>query len=268
MKNKTFAVGDIHGSYKALKQCFERSNFDFENDKLICLGDIVDGYPEVKQCIDELMKVKNLVFLLGNHEEWVLDWMKYGELKDIWTSQGGKKTLESFGYIDKKRSFPDSYKGNIQQVQGVWDRIIYAEKPVGLDKYIKFFDNACLYHIENNNLFVHGGIDINQKDIKKQKKETLLWDRKLIQTAWEKSKLKYSKWKVKEYNKVFVGHTTTRIFKKAFEPIVEPVHAKNVIDLDTGAGWGGKLTIMDIDTFEYWQSDYSRELYSGLPIEL
>ena len=29
----------------------------------------------------------------------------------------------------------------------------------------------------------------------------------------------------------------------------------NVWNLDTGAGYGYKLTIMDIDTKQYWQSD-------------
>ena len=38
-------------------------------------------------------------------------------------------------------------------------------------------------------------------------------------------------------------------------------HACNVWDLDTGGGWGGKLTIMDIDSHEYWQSDLVPDLY-------
>ena len=32
---KTYAIGDIHGAYKALIQCFERSKFDYKNDCLI-----------------------------------------------------------------------------------------------------------------------------------------------------------------------------------------------------------------------------------------
>lgn len=38
--------------------------------------------------------------------------------------------------------------------------------------------------------------------------------------------------------------------------------------LDTGAGWSGKLTIMNIATEEYWQSDLSKDLYGGLPDKL
>lgn len=34
-------MGDIHGAYKALQQCLERSKFNYENDKLIQLGDVV-----------------------------------------------------------------------------------------------------------------------------------------------------------------------------------------------------------------------------------
>ena len=35
----------------------------------------------------------------------------------------------------------------------------------------------------------------------------------------------------------------------------------NIWALDTGAGWSGKLTIMNVNTHEYWQLDLSSELY-------
>jgi hypothetical protein len=31
--------------------------------------------------------------------------------------------------------------------------------------------------------------------------------------------------------------------------------------MDTGAGWTGKLTIMDVQTKEYWQSELVQLLY-------
>ena len=64
-----------------------------------------------------------------------------------------------------------------------------------------------------------------------------------------------------KYEKIFVGHTTTEFFKSSGEPITEPLFASNVIAMDTGAGWSGRLTIMDIDSYEYWQSDFVTELY-------
>lgn len=38
-----------------------------------------------------------------------------------------------------------------------------------------------------------------------------------------------------------------------------------IMDLHTGFGWNGKLTIMDIDTHEYWQSDNVQKLYPNEP---
>jgi len=34
-------MGDIHGSFKALKQCLQRSKFNYQKDRLIVLGDII-----------------------------------------------------------------------------------------------------------------------------------------------------------------------------------------------------------------------------------
>ena len=42
----------------------------------------------------------------------------------------------------------------------------------------------------------------------------------------------------------------------------------NVWNLDTGAGWSGKLTIMDVNSKEYWQADLTPDLYDGTPDKL
>lgn len=42
---------------------------------------------------------------------------------------------------------------------------------------------------------------------------------------------------------------------------LKPVRSSNVWNLDQGAGYEGKLTIMDVDTHEYWQSDIISDLY-------
>lgn len=95
---RTLVLGDVHGAYKALKQVLERSKFDYKKDKLIFLGDVVDGWPETKKCVDEFLKIKNLVFVLGNHDDWFLRFIKWSEMPEIWLSQVGIATLESYGY--------------------------------------------------------------------------------------------------------------------------------------------------------------------------
>ena len=57
------------------------------------------------------------------------------------------------------------------------------------------------------------------------------------------------------YRDIFIGHTTTETYKT-----LEPVHVCNVWDIDTGAGWSGKLTIIDVESKEYWQSDLGDKL--------
>lgn len=66
--HRTFVLGDLHGGYKALMQCLKRSKFDYENDTLISLGDVSDGWPEVVECFEELLKIKNFIMVMGNHD--------------------------------------------------------------------------------------------------------------------------------------------------------------------------------------------------------
>ena len=73
--HKTFFVTDIHGGYRALLQVFERSGFDKKKDLLICGGDVVDGWPETVETIDELLTIKNLIPIMGNHDFWCYNWI-------------------------------------------------------------------------------------------------------------------------------------------------------------------------------------------------
>ena len=93
---KTFVIGDIHGSYRALLQCLEKSQFNYLEDHLICLGDVADGWPETRESIDELLKIKNLKYILGNHDFWTLNWMETGYPEQGWIDQGGIATINSY----------------------------------------------------------------------------------------------------------------------------------------------------------------------------
>jgi serine/threonine protein phosphatase 1 len=118
------------------------------------------------------------------------------------------------------------------------------------------------YYVLDNKLFVHGGYDWHEP-IDNTDAHDMMWDRHLIQAAiyWNRQAPKTGVIdRVKDYDEVFVGHTTT----SWFDPELKPLHVSNVWDLDQGAGWEGKLTIMDIDSKEYWQSDIVKELYPGV----
>lgn len=224
---RTFAMGDIHGSYKGMLQCFERSGFNREEDKLIVLGDVVDAWPEVKECIDELMKIKRLVYILGNHCQWFLHWLQTGIAQPIWTKQGGQASINSFEDVKDKT------------------------------KYIDFFRKAKPYYIEKGNrVYVHGGFDW-EHPIEETPMDVLLWNRKLFKTTLHRMAISDISFRVPNYNEVFIGHTST----SRVDFRLKPVNFSNVWLLDQGAGWEGKLTIMDVETKEYWQSDESNTLY-------
>lgn len=245
---RTFCVGDMHGSLKGFLQCLERSGFDKEKDKLISLGDITDGYPDVKELINELLTIKNLVFIKSNHDEWALEWMKTGYIEHMWATQGGRATLNSYGY--DQSNVPVTHINLIENAH--WYHTIGGEDsiPSGMNPM---------------RLFVHGGIDPN-KPLEKQSHNLLIWDRDLVKMALtnnsrQSTKPRKQSYKFGGFDEIFVGHTsTTYTVNKDV-----PTKLCNVWMLDTGAGYyDGKLSIMDIDTHEYWQSDKSKNLYPGL----
>ncbi|MFI5140704.1 MAG: metallophosphoesterase [Sphingobacteriales bacterium] len=225
---KTFVVGDIHGTYRALLQCFERSSFNNRNDRLIVIGDICDGYPEVRQCIDELLKVKHCDLIIGNHDIWTLNWASLGIKPEIWTKQGGNRTIASYS----GRPMPKSH--------------------------VDFLKNGQLWLEINDQIFVHGGFKPGVP-LTSHNAQTLVWDRGLLDLAW-KSHLMNHACRIGGYKDIFIGHTTTQLYDS-----LKPIHACNVWDIDTGAGWSGKLTIMNVKTKEYWQSDLTPDLYGGTP---
>jgi len=127
--------------------------------------------------------------------------------------------------------------------------------------HIDFLKGGHLWLELENRLFVHGGFD-PEIPMAKQGAQFLMWDRELLGLAWKLSRMGRQK-DFGGYEDVFVGHTTTETYRS-----IEPIHVCNVWDLDTGAGWSGKLTIMNVSTKEYWQSDFSSDLYGGMPNQL
>jgi len=232
MATRTLVIGDIHGAYEPLIQCLERSKFDYSNDTLIVLGDICDGWHETPQCIEELMKIPNKIIIWGNHDWWLAKWFKEGWTHPVWESQGGQATKNS-----------------------------YIRNGDLLVTHRHFFDVANVAYVdEENRLFVHGGIPphIINRPLHKQDMNDLMWDRDLFKYARLKHFVKPD-YKWGDYNTIFIGHTSTAGVKND-----EPIKVCNVWNLDQGAGWNGKLTIMDVDTEEYWQSDSVKDIYTNV----
>ena len=228
---KRYAIGDIHGRVEALKEVLKKSKFNYKDDKLIILGDIADGGYNTAQVIDELLKIKNCILVLGNHDEWFMNHIASGWSEEIWIQQGGANTLKSYG-------------AKIKESDYITDRSFIDARDLMIPvTHQDFLNRGKYYHIEDDMLFVHGGF-LWEKGIENTPKEVILWDRDLINHTRE------SFGDIKPYKKIFIGHTSTQLIDNTMDPI----KYNNLICLDTGAGWTGKLTIMDIDTEKFWQS--------------
>lgn len=266
---RTFICGDIHGSYKALLQCIERSGFDYENDTLIQLGDVVDGWNQVYECVEELLKIKNLIHIKGNHDDWFLKFIEYGLHPTNWL-QGGEGTLQSYCNALGKEYWVSRVGGG-----GYNGNLLESDIPVSHRKF--FSTQARYYKDNNNNIFVHGGFNRHEPLSNQHEAQIFWWDRDLWLSAlsYNTIKNKTLSFRIKEpCNEIFIGHTATVnwnskeertkngiLLSSKGDPIDYPMHAANIWNLDTGAGFKGKLTFMNLETKEYYQSDKVDDLY-------
>lgn len=223
MSGRTLVMGDIHGAFKAMKQVLDRSGFSPQKDRLVCLGDVPDGWPETFECIEYLLNVPNLIYVMGNHDYFILDWIETGFAPPGWENQGGKATMES--YCD---GVPANHR--------------------------RFYKKAPYFYTDKNRLYVHAGI-IPGKKLEDHTLHELLWDRKLFQLAFPHVHDKNPP-QLTTFKEIYIGHTPVSRYHYN-----HPVKACEVWCMDTGAGWGGPLSIIDVDTKEYWTSDPVKELY-------
>ncbi len=239
---KVWVLGDIHGVDKALEQVLKISGFDNENDLLIFVGDVVDGFPDTRQAIDRLMGIKNLVSALGNHDKWAIDFytgqmdpktnIEYG----LWTSQGGWSTFDSYP-----------------------DKVMPKEHIEFLQKSVYFCEIAEKEGYEPTKIVTHGGFNYKEP-VHGQRDKNFYWDRNLVTTAFNKRKEK--KVMSPYYTEIYVGHTPTINFGDFY---TKPCCWSGVWNVDTGAAYTGKLSMINIESKEVFQSEVARKLYPDHP---
>lgn len=249
LKKRNLVVGDLHGAYDGFMEVLELAKFNPEKDRLITLGDLCDRGPKTYEIVEYLAKLPNHVSILGNHDDWFIQWLNTGIHPDNW-QQGGYDTLLSYGtnalgeewnkFYSKFENFTVTTNLNPGHIPS---------------HHLNYWNRMSLYFIdEDNNLYVHGGFN-RHLPISGQPKQVLLWDRDLFMSSLsykdiDTNKYKY-KFKIKDnFNNIFIGHTST-INWKTDKPMFT---GNNIINLDTGGGGGGRITVMDSKTKDYWQS--------------
>ena len=237
---RTFVIGDIHGGLLALEQVMKKAQVTTQ-DTLIFLGDYVDGWSQSPQVIDYLMdlqKKQNCICIRGNHDELLLSWFKNNKEEvdeTLWFKHGGEATVRAYEKVSEEK----------KQI------------------HIAFLESLEDYYLDDQKrLFVHAGFTNLNGVTYEYFPKLFYWDRTLWETALSLDPTLqindplYPK-RFTLYKEIFIGHTpVTRIGKTV------PVQKACVWNVDTGAAFKGPLTILDVDTKVFWQSDPLNELYS------
>lgn len=200
-----YAIGDIHGRDHLLEKIYIRIETDpyrlaeWGKPLVIHLGDYIDGGPDSRDVLDRIMKGSlhfDSLALLGNHEDLMLACLETDD-RDVWwnwLSNGGHKTLESFGLSTRFGYDPRALK-----------------EALG-DKRIHWLRSLPLYHETSHYIFVHAGI-VPEIPMAMQHRKDLLW----IRSRFLESQ--------KDHGKLIIhGHTQT----------IDPELKANRIGIDTG----------------------------------
>ncbi|MFH0787620.1 MAG: metallophosphoesterase family protein [Pseudomonadota bacterium] len=157
---RILAIGDIHGCYAKLVSLMEKVNLNPGKDALVFIGDYIDRGDRAKEVVDYLIELKkrvpSTVFLLGNHEHMLLDYLS-GENTNPFLFNGGQKTLNS--YLGK-------------------GRLSYLQDPKSVfpPEHLEFFNSLLPYYELEDTIFVHAGLR-NGIPLERQDLFDLLWIR-------------------------------------------------------------------------------------------
>ncbi|MEM5387373.1 metallophosphoesterase [Paraburkholderia phymatum] len=247
---RDFVVGDIHGCFGQLRAELEARHFDPQRDRLFAVGDLVDRGPE-SDCVLEAVERYRIRSVKGNHEDVIVRW-HHGEEQALSLLGNGANWLldraEDMDWVDRIADYMASlpYVIEIETEHGIVG-IVHADSPAS--------DWAT---------FVR---EIERESPNGSMRRKAIWAR----TRWKTYKphpepsrntlrglLDRAKRSVRaqahpvghvdNVTAVIVGHT----------PVSGVTAKDNVINIDTGAVYGGKLTIMDLADVPQWVEVFDR----------
>ena len=239
---RNLIVGDIHSQYGLLMDVLSESSFSPEEDTLYSVGDLADRGPETIRLLQFLSSLPSYKPVIGNHDLWLRDYLVSGLCPPEWINcNGGLRTVKDFT------------RSGVTETEKV--------------RMGEWLSRAPYVRIEERYIVLHGGIPAGWTMKELEKIASLppstigyegieyeacspLWNRSYLQSAMAfengadpavlQSPLDTDR-------KIFIGHT----------PLNSPFHSEryHLTAIDTGAGHGRKLTLMDMDTLVYWQAE-------------
>ena len=280
-------VGDIHGQYDLLIETLKSAGFNPDEDVLYGLGDFCDRGERNLDVLRYLMSLgDNFKSVFGNHDIWIWQYLHEGikttkkefsidfaswidkpctipymtpDVESCWVWNGGETTESELYHLDEDEG------------KRIFDWIGKLPYKIELDKY-------TIVHTPSLKPVMGKNIDQTtltltetmEKNLCEKDYDSWFWDRDIISMSnvFSKRGLKIIPDSVKntfgsDHKTYIIGHT----------PITEgPLYDSelNMITLDTGAfvrkerfNIEGKMTVMDLDTLEYWQTDGDFNKFNG-----
>lgn len=216
-----YMIGDIHGRLDLLvgvQRLIDEDKAQYHSDGTVevYLGDYIDRGPDsagvVSRLISRAQQV-NTVFLRGNHEQLLLDFLDGTDCVDTWSANGGIATMLSYGVAPSllSRLLPaDVVRRNVNHT------LPHAHR--------RFYEQTGSYLSFGAYLAVHAGIRPGVK-LEDQKTADLLGIRReFLQFEGDFGFI------------VVHGHT----------PVMAPDLRPNRINIDTGAFATNRLTCLKI----------------------
>jgi serine/threonine protein phosphatase 1 len=219
---RIYAIGDIHGRADLLVDAFSRIDLHRARNPAsrtieIFLGDYVDRGPCSSQVIGLLAdrsRTHDAIFLKGNHETFILDFLKDPAFFDRWRNFGGQETLLSYGLQ------PSMWSNSLER------KALARAFVEALPKtHRQFLSLLKTQFICGDYLFVHAGVN-PARALDRQRAKDLLW----IRDDFLLSENNFGKF-------IIHGHTPVRV----------PDIRHNRMNIDTGAYATGNLTCVVID---------------------
>jgi serine/threonine protein phosphatase 1 len=247
---RDFVVGDIHGCFGQLRAALEARQFDPQRDRLFAVGDLVDRGPE-SDCVLEAVERYRIRSVKGNHEDIIVRW-HHGEEQALSLLGNGANWLldraEDMDWVDRIADYMASlpYVIEIETEHGIVG-IVHADSPTSdwatfVREIERESPNGSMRrkaiwartrwktyqpHPEPSRNTLRGLLDRAKRSVRSQAHAT---------------------GHVDNVTAVIVGHT----------PVSGVTAKDNVINIDTGGGYGGKLTLLDLADLPAWVEVFDR----------
>ncbi len=224
---RVYVIGDIHGRLDLLREIETKiardiGHYPHTSNIVVYLGDYVDrGYSSrevIDHLIDQPLAGVRPVWLIGNHDVWLRDFVRNETDGASWLAYGGDATLVSYGVrLDPRMLEPERLSAARKQLVGLI--------PSG---HLDFLDSLELGFGLGDYFFVHAGVHPS-RSLQDQKETDMLWIRDPFLDSHS------------DFGKIVVhGHTV----------VEQPEIHQNRIAIDTGACWTGQLTCLVLEGME------------------